>query len=324
MIKAGEIRKHYSMKKAINAMERAFCLLSSGNCFVPPRVVSGFPETEMLVLYKPAFVVEGKRASVKLLTQRQSGFIQRIPAIQGLVLLIDGSTGEFLSVMDGEYLTALRTGAASGLATRCFAREDVRVMALFGCGRQGYTQLEAVISERNIKKVLVFDTNRETAASFMEQMKEKYPLEMVFTEDTSRLIEADIICTATNSQSPLFRKEEVKKGVHINAIGSFQPHMQELDPFLIKASKVFVDDADACLRESGDFLKPISGGIFGKDHIAGEIGDYCLKNIEGRRSYEEITIFKSVGVAIQDFIVASDIYDSALNESFGVDFDLFE
>jgi ornithine cyclodeaminase/alanine dehydrogenase len=259
-----------------------------------------------------------------LLTQHENGCIPGIPAIQGVVLLIDGSTGEFLSVMDGEYLTALRTGAASGLATRCFAREDARVMALFGCGRQGYTQLEAVITERNVNKVLVFDKNREAVDRFVELMSEKYPLEIVRMKDTSCLVEADVICTATNSQIPLFRKEEVKKGVHINAIGSFRPLMQELDPHLIKEARVFVDSAEACLTESGDFLKPLTDGIFGKDHIAGEIGDYCLKNIAGRKSDDEITIFKSVGLAIQDFTVASEIYTSALNESFGVDFDLFE
>jgi ornithine cyclodeaminase/alanine dehydrogenase-like protein (mu-crystallin family) len=133
------------MKQAINAMEHAFRLLSSGEAFVPLRYYTRHPANDLLMLFKPAFVKKAKLASVKILTQRENRNIPGIPVIQGFVLLIDAETGEILSVMDGEYLTALRTGAASGLATRCFARKDAPNMALFGCGVQGRTQLEAVI-----------------------------------------------------------------------------------------------------------------------------------------------------------------------------------
>jgi ornithine cyclodeaminase/alanine dehydrogenase-like protein (mu-crystallin family) len=226
--------------------------------------------------------------------------------------------------MDGEYLTALRTGAASGLATRCFARKDARILELFGCGSQGRTQLEAVVCERDIKKVLVFDPNEELARQFISEMEQRLNLEMVYTTDTNQLKEADIICTATNSQKPLFKRENVKEGVHINAIGSFQPHMQELDPLLIRDARVFLDHSEPCLKESGDLIKPISEGIISETHIAGEIGDFLLDKITGRESEEQITLFKSVGVAIQDYAVATDIYKSSLEEGFGIEINLFE
>jgi ornithine cyclodeaminase/alanine dehydrogenase-like protein (mu-crystallin family) len=226
--------------------------------------------------------------------------------------------------MDGEYLTALRTGAASGLATRFFARQDAQTMALFGCGTQGRTQLEAVLCERNITKVLVFDKNKEAADQLIQEMREKFQLEMVYCTDTSFLSEADIICTATNSTKPLFKKEDVKKGVHINAIGSFQPHMQELDPLLIRDAKLYVDQAEPCLNESGDLIKPISQGIISDQHIIGEIGDFCLNKIPGRETGDEITIFKSVGVAIQDYAVATDIYNASLATNFGQEINFFE
>lgn len=324
IINAKEVRKHYSMKQAIDAMARAFASLSSGEGFVPLRFVSRFPSEDLIMLFKPAFSAREKRITVKFLTQREKRDIPGIPTIQGIVLVIDSESGEILSIMDGEYLTALRTGAASGLATRFFAREQAGVMALFGCGAQGRTQLEAVACERTIRKVLVFDKNREAADGFIHEMKVKFPFELVRTEDISQLEEADIICTATNATSPLFKKEDLKEGVHINAIGSFQPHMQELDPFLIRDAKVFVDQAQSCLKESGDLIKPLNEGIITKDHIAGEIGDYCLGKIRGRESDKEITLFKSVGVAIQDLAVAGDIYESAVNESFGQDIELFE
>lgn len=324
IIKAGEIKQYYSMQKAIDAMEEAFSSLSSGKSFVPLRFVSKLPTNEMLMLCKPAYVEKDKRVSVKFLTQRASGPIPGIPTIQGIVMVIDAVTGEILSIMDGEYLTALRTGAASGLATRYFARKDAETMALFGCGTQGRTQLEAVVCERAIKKVLVFDTHQDIAEQFILEMQDKLQLELVYADDTSVLKEADVICTATNATSPLFRKEDVKKGVHINAIGSFQPNMQELDPYLVRDAKVYVDQTDACLKESGDFIKPIKEGIITEHHIVGEIGDYPLNKISGRESEDEITLFKSVGVAIQDFAVATDIYNNSLKASFGQEINLFE
>lgn len=312
------------MQKAIDAMERAFSSLSAGESFVPQRFVSKLPTNEMLMLFKPAFVEKEKRVTIKFLTQRESGPIPGIPTIQGIILVIDSLTGEIISIMDGEYITALRTGAASGLATRFFARKDAQVMALFGCGTQGRTQLEAVLCERNIKKVLVFDRNKETAWQFIREMQQKLQLEMVYVDDATALKEADVICTATNSTAPLFALADVKKGIHINAIGSFQPHMQELDPYLIRDAKVYVDQAEPCLKESGDLIKPISEGIISEKHIVGEIGDFCLNKIRGRESEDEITIFKSVGVAIQDYAVATDVYNTSLKEGFGHGISLFE
>ncbi|MBI5008598.1 MAG: ornithine cyclodeaminase [Bacteroidia bacterium] len=312
------------MKQAIDAMRRAFTALSSGECYVPDRVVSRLPANDLLMLFKPAFVDKDKRVTIKFLTQRESGLLPGIPAIQGIVLVIDSLTGEILSIIDGEHITALRTGAASGLATQCFARNDARHMALFGCGTQGKTQLEAVLCVKDIRRILVFDTNRELAHQFVSEMEKKIDAEMVLSSDTRQLNEADIICTATNATAPLFKREEVKNGVHINAIGSFQPHMQELDPFIIRDARVFLDKAGPCLKESGDLIKPILDGVIGENHIAGEIGDFLLNRISGRESDDQITLFKSVGIAIQDYAVATDIYNYAIEQGFGQEINLFE
>ncbi len=312
------------MNQAIDAMAQAFSSLSSGECFIPMRVVTRLPSNDLLMLFKPAFVEKDKQVTVKFITQRENSSIPGVPAIQGIVLVIDSVTGEILSIMDGGYITALRTGAASGLATRLLAGKDARTLALFGCGAQGKTQIEAVLCERDIKKILVFDKNRDLASRFMEEMQEKLNPEMVLCEDTSILKEADIICTATNATAPLFKKEDVKKGAHVNAIGSFQPHMQELDPWLIREARVFLDSREACLKESGDLIKPIQEGIISENHIAGEIGDFLLNRISGRESEEQITIFKSVGVAIQDYAVATDIYNYSLEQGFGIKIRLSE
>jgi len=319
IIKAGEIKLNYSMKQAIDATERAFTALSAGDCHVPVRTVTMAPSGELLLLFKPAFVEKDKKATVKFITQRDGNSVPGRPAIQGIVMVIDSVTGEILSIMDGGYITALRTGAASGLATRLLAGKNAHTMALFGCGAQGKTQVEAIRCVRDIKKVLVFDKNRTRATRFIEELQAETNLEMLFCEDTSILKEADIICTATNATAPLFKREEVKKGAHINAIGSFQPHMQELDPGLIRDARVFLDQTEACLKESGDLIKPILEGIISETHFAGEIGDYLLNRIKGRESEDQITIFKSVGVAIQDYAVATDIYNYSLENGFGID-----
>jgi len=312
------------MRQAVDAMERAFSSLSSGECYVPMRVVTRLPDNELLMLFKPAFVEKEKKATVKFITQRENKSIPGIPAIQGIVMVIDSVTGEIMSIMDGGYITALRTGAASGLATRFLAGKNAHTLALFGCGAQGKTQVEAVMCERDIRKILVFDKNRNRVSRFIEEMQEEFNTEMVFCEDTSVLKEADIICTATNATAPLFKREEVKEGAHINAIGSFQPHMQELDPWLIRDARVFIDQTEPCLKESGDLIKPILEGIISESHIAGELGDFLLKRINGRESDDQITIFKSVGVAIQDYSVATDIYNCSLEQGFGVEIKLSE
>ena len=312
------------MKQAIDAMERAFSALSAGDCHVPMRVVTRLPASELLMLYKPAFVEQDRRVAVKFLTQREGNSVPGRPAIQGIVMVIDSVSGEILSIMDGGYITALRTGAASGLATRHFAGKNAGTMALFGCGTQGKTQVEAIRCVQDIKKVLVFDKDSSRATRFIEELQAETNLEMLYCEDTSLLKEADIICTATNATAPLFKREDVKKGAHINAIGSFQPHMQELDPRLIRDARVFLDQTEACLKESGDLIKPISEGIISETHFAGEIGDYLLNRIIGRESEDQITIFKSVGVAIQDYAAATDIYNESLKRGFGLEIMLSE
>ena len=174
------------MAEAIDAMCKAFSAMSSGEGFVPQRFVSRLPSSEMVMLFKPAYVEKEKQVSIIFLTQRERGPVPGIPTIQGIVLLINAVTGEILSIMDGEYITALRTGAASGLATRCFARKAARTMARFGCGAQGRTQLEAVLCVRDINKVLMYDKHKSRALSVAEEKEEGHHVEMLYCSDTSR------------------------------------------------------------------------------------------------------------------------------------------
>lgn len=324
LIKSSEIKKNFLMPEAIFAMEEAFSAFSKGTAEVPQRYVQSFGIDSLTLLLKPAFVESENKVSIKIITQKKHGAFNSIPGIVGVVMVMDSVSGEVLSIMDGEFITALRTGAASGLATKYFARENASTMAIFGCGVQGKTQLEAVNTIRYISKVWVFDKNPHAAKAYISEMKSKIDAEIFIADDLDTLKECDIICTATNAEAPLFSKEHIKEGVHINAIGSFKPNMQEIDPEILKSASIFVDNKESCLAESGDLIKPISNGIFTSDHIRGEIGECALGNISVRKSKSEITVFKSVGVAIQDFMVATKIYEKSILEDFGTEINLFE
>ena len=324
LIKSSEIRQNFSMAEAIDAMAEAFASLSSGESFVPQRHVTSHGTPPITLLLKPAFVESKKKVSIKILTQKTRGAMKEIPAIIGIVMLMDTLTGEVLSIMDGEYLTALRTGAASGLATKYFARAEADTLAVFGCGAQGRTQLEAVAAVRNISKVWVFDNNRKVTDPFISEMKIKVDADIKIAKNLDVLQSCDIICTATNSGTPLFLKKHLKKGVHINAIGSYKPMMQELDPAILLDAAIYVDQMEPCLAESGDLIKPINSGLFTADHLMGEIGNFILGKINGRCSGYETTVFKSVGVAIQDFAVANKIYEKSLTDTFGQEIRLFD
>jgi len=324
LIKKSEIAKFFTMTEAIDSMALAFSSLSSGDCYIPKRYITSTRDESLTLLLKPAFVNNHDKSSIKILTQKNSSSLPGIPTILGIVLLIDNMTGEILSIMDGAFITALRTGAASGLATKYLSRKNSRKLAIFGCGSQGRTQLKAVNVVREIEKIWIFDKSREQAEMFIEEMVSETTADIEFTSDRAVLKDVDIISTATNSEKPLFYKSHLKAGTHINAIGSFQPEMQEIDPEIIKSSRIFLDDKEACLNESGDLLKAFKDPTIPNDNIIGEIGEYVLNKIDGRTSSDETTLFKSVGTAIQDFVIANRVYNKSLTEKFGEEIRLYE
>lgn len=323
LIGRGAMETHFSMEEAIDCMSTAFASLASGTCQVPGRYVTDSPDGTMTLLVKPAFANELDTLGIKILSQKNTPHAGGLPTITGVVLLMDRVTGELLSIMDGEYLTALRTGAASGLATRLLSREESRTLALFGCGSQGRTQLEAVCAVRDIRKIWVFDTSEERAESFVNEMRGKVSGGLEIGRDLSVLKKADVICTATPSRKPLFNRVDLVAGVHINAIGSFQPQMQELDPDLFPVARTYADDREGCMK-SGDLAEAVRKNGGKTEWLAGTIGELVLGKVPGRNSPNEITVFKSVGTAIQDLVVADRIYRKSRTIGFGEERKLYE
>ena len=297
------------MPLAIDLMGTAFRFLSDKSAYVPPRVVMSSQDESMSVFFKPAFLQDYNRMSIKILTQIHNKDSIDTATIKGMILLVDLKTGSALSLTDGSYATALRTGAASGIATRLLSDPEASVVAIFGCGAQGRTQLEAVRAVRRIQTIFLYDTSRTQAEILASEILPEPGLDIRVNPGPEALKYAQVICTATPSTRPLFERQHITPGVHINAIGSYRPDMQEIDPYILGQSKIYLDHAEACLGDSGDLLNPLNGGIINPDQIKGEIGLLVAGKIKGREKPDDITVFKSVGSAVQDFFIANEAYE---------------
>jgi len=221
--------------------------------------------------------------------------------------------------MEGERLTAIRTAAAAGLATELLARRDASVAAIFGVGNQGRTQLEAVCAVRPIRQAFVFDPDLPRAAAFCCEMSGKLSIAVAVADSPRVLMDANVICTATTSPTPVFAHTDVKRGAHINAIGAYKPAEREIPEETVCASKVVVDQRAACLAEAGDILIPLKRGLITVEHIHAEIGEVAAGLKPGRLSADEITLFKSVGNAVQDAAAASRVLENATRLGLGTE-----
>ena len=299
-----DIRKKIPMGKAIDLMREAFLQLSAGVAQVPVRTVIDSHDQSGRVLFMPSYSSAYGLFGLKMVSVFDQNTTRNLPVIQAMMMVMDGQTGTPLGLLDAEYLTALRTGAASGLATDLLSRKDSAIMAIFGSGAQAETQLEGIKAVRPIKEVIVFGKTQNKTNSFCQRMGEKFNIEIHPASAPHELNRADIICTATTSSTPVFQKDHVKNGVHINGIGSYKPTMQEIPHEVIQHATLIVDQRTATLTEAGDIVIPIRQGLITNDHIYAELGEIISGSKKGRISDDQITVFKSVGNAIQDLALA--------------------
>ena len=313
-----DVRAAITMQEAIEAMADAFGQLSDGRARVPLRIhqETGSGVTLLMSAYLPA----AQDVGVKIASVYPDNVQQRLPLIHALIVLLDSRTGAPSALMDGTYLTALRTGAATGLATRLLARENAAVVALFGAGAQARTQLEAVRAVREIREVRLVSRTPESAQRLAAELS---GVEVRVTENRAAAVRgADIIIAATNSASPVFDAEDVEPGTHINGIGSYTPTMQEVDVTALHGWKIVVDSREAALREAGDLIVPIREGRLAPKDIAAELGEIVNGQSPGRTSDAEITFFKSVGNAAQDTAVANRVLATAEARGLGNCFEI--
>lgn len=300
-----------SMKDCMAVVEKAFVELVNGTADLPLRIPIKSPDG--LSLYMPAYLKEMKALACKVVAvykENPSRF--NLPTTIGKVLLQNPETGEVVCIMDGGYLTAMRTGAASGVATNYLANNHPGMTAgIFGAGVQAKTQLWAVAEARNLARALVYDQDASLSRKFAEEMSGKLGIEVIAANAAGEILDAEIIITATSSPTPLFDGSQIRPGTHINGIGSHTPNARELDTEIIKRSKFIGDSREACFKEAGDIMIPLQEGAITEAHFHAELGEVIAGKKAGRLSTDEITLFKSNGLAIQDAATAKLVYDRA-------------
>ncbi len=314
-----------TMPLAMEAVEDGFRRLAEGRVAMPQRAVTPVVPYHGTHLSMPVFV-DGDPAAlaVKVVTVFSDNLRQfSLPTIHATLLLHNPRTGRLEAILDGEYLTAIRTGAVSGVATRVLARPDSRTMTLFGVGAQAGPQLEAVCLVRPIERVWVVSGGDPREASFCARMSEKLRIPVRPAPKVQQAVEeADVITTATNAKEPVFEGTWLQPGTHINAIGAYTPTMRELDSETLRRSRLFVDLRRAAETEAGDLLIAIAEGSLTLAAIAGELGELLLGKVAGRTDPREITTFKSVGLALQDAVTAARVVALAREKGLGQEIQL--
>lgn len=307
---AEDIRRALPMREAIEAMRAAFIAFSEGRAHIPQRLSISIPEQEGITLVMPGYVPPDA-LGLKVVSVFPRNPARGLPTLSALVVMLDPETGAPAALLDGAFLTAWRTGAASGLATDLLARPDAESLALIGAGAQARTQLLAVAAVRSLRRVRVYSRTPARAQALIEEMQgqEGIPQDIaVAPTPEAAVAEADIVCTATNSSIPVFDGQALRPGTHINAIGSFTLEMRELDEETFRrAARVVVDSRAAALAEAGEVVWAIRQGILREADLV-ELGEIAAGRRPGRERPEEITLFKSVGLAVQDLVAAQRVW----------------
>jgi ornithine cyclodeaminase len=300
-----DIAATVTMKEAIEAVRSGFSAFSSGETVSPLRtaiILPGLGNVLTMVVYLP----REKTTTVKVVTLYPGNPARGLPMLEALAQVYDGETGTPLAIIDGIGLTRLRTAAASGLATELLSRPESRTVAIIGAGVQGASQLEAVCAVRAIEEAWAFDIDAGRLAAFCERMTRELQLPVRPAASAMEAVwAADVICAATTAPDPVIPDAAIRPGAHVNAIGAYRPQARELPGELIRRSRLFVDSVEACLEEAGDIIIPLKEGLITRGHILGEIGQLADGVVRGRLADDDITIFKSVGVAVQDGAVAT-------------------
>jgi alanine dehydrogenase len=319
LLSRNDVIKVLEMGDCIDVVEKAFAELANGTAVLPLRTPISPPDG--LSLYMPAYLKELGALACKVVTvYKNNPTKHNMPTVIGKVLLQDPETGDVICIMDGGYLTAVRTGAASGVATKYLAREDSgQVAGIFGAGVQAQMQLWAVAEARDISKAFVYDISNEAVEKFISEMGAKLEIDIARADSANQILEnCDIICAATSSATPIFDGSKVRDGAHINGIGSHTPNARELDTTIIKRSRLVADSYEACLKEAGDIMIPIEEGAIDQSHMYAELGEVITGQKPARGNDDEITLFKSNGLAIQDVAAAKLIYDKAVEAGIGI------
>ncbi len=306
------------MEQCIPLMSDAFTALARGEVVLPLRPMMRLPRGLGILGMMPASVEAPRALGIKLITVFPTNHGTEFDSHQGAVLLFEPDHGALIAVLDASSITAIRTAAVSGLATQLLANAGASDLCILGSGVQARTHLAAMLLVRPIERVRIWSRSADHAHAFATAAARRHGITvdaMPTAEDAAA--GADIICTVTASSEPILRGEWIARGAHVNAVGASTPHARELDTSAVRGATLFVDCRESALNEAGDFLIPKREGAISDSHIRGELGEVLLERIPGRQSPDEITLFKSLGIAVEDVVAAHHIYQRATADGAG-------
>lgn len=307
------------LSECIDVMADALHALADGDAVLPLRTMVWMPDKSGLLGLMPAYLGSPLSLGLKVISYLPANHGSERDSHQGAVLLFDTQTGALLAVIDASSITATRTAAVSGLATRLLAREDAGDLAILGSGVQASAHLDAMRAVRKLRRVRVCSSTLQRAQAFAHHHEKQlgFPVEAVATVK-SAVTGADLICTTTPAKEPVLLGDWIAAGAHINAVGACFAAARELDTAAVVKSRLYVDRRESAMAEAGDFLIPKAEGAIDDDHIVGELGEILKQRIEARRTRDEVTLFKSLGIAIEDLAAAHHIHARARAEGKGI------
>jgi alanine dehydrogenase len=298
------------MNECIEVMEKMFRSLANGECIQPLRSMMWLPDRQGLLGMMPGHAKSLGVMGIKVISVFHGNRDADLPSHQGVVILFDARHGQPLMIFDANEITAIRTAAASAVATRLLSRENSELLAIIGSGEQAQRHIESIRLVRKIKQINIWSRNEKHAAELAKKISDQYNIPITIMKNAQEAVKkADIICTVTSSPQPVVNGDWISAGTHINAVGSSTAATRELDTAAMKQSKLFTDCYESIFNEAGDFLIPKKEGAITDNHVKGEIGELLSGKRRGRENDEDITIFKSLGIAVEDIFSAWHVYN---------------
>jgi len=314
-----EVQSLIDIEELIAALEQAHIQYSTGKAVMPVRLVMPLTDIQGRITSMPGYLTQDQALGIKIVTYFQKNQTRGLPAILATIMLFSSDTGKMIAVMDGSYITAIRTACASAMATKALANPTTLVLGVLGAGVQARAHIRALSRVREFRKIKIHSpsgASGETLRKELESEDVKITMEVANTAEAA-VRDTDLIVTATTSRTPILRSEWLRPGAHINAVGSHRPDLREIDGATLARAKVIVDSREAIMAECGDILLAIAEKSFAEQDIHGEIGEVLAGTIPGRTNRNEITLYKSVGIAIQDVAAAHLVYRKACQGNIG-------
>lgn len=319
IVGSAEVKRALSMSDCIAAVDSAMRALSSGGADVPLRTVMKLPGGRNFFGVMPGYLAEPQGLGTKIITIFPDNAQLGLSSHVGLVLLFDSEIGFPLAVMDAGEITAIRTAAASAVATRALARPDASRLAIIGTGEQAISHVEAISMVRTLRSIRVWGRSPHKATAFAQEQGARLGLKIETRRSVEEAVrDADIICTVTGSREPILNGAWLQKGAHVNLVGASQQTSREVDDNVVTVSRFFVDSRVSARAEAGELKHAMQVGLITESHVLGEIGEVLSGRVVGRMRSDDITVYKSLGVAAQDMAAARVIYDRATREGIGM------